>query len=379
MVLRFPRRVGITAVLIVLIVALPVYAYHQLEPIYELVHYETYLALSFLATVILTWFIGVIVEPPRAEHVLTWLMVPMLTVTALQAVWFPEWEISAYPHIAHGFVMIGAGLIGITVDHFASKVSKQHADALKPVLEHKVVLIAIIVLVIPLGLTGLSYAITPDSQVNHIDPVFSCGDVDSYENPIGDDDCPPGLQHTFAIEIDADAFPHKVIVESPQGEQRVDWMTRSQMSDGTVTVFMPITHAYPFDLGEYTVRLETIWGQTVDEATIDIDTQPDIQIEEVTVHEDSNGTTFDLKASYSGDFAHEPRMRITIRGDLQDDDIAFNRSFSFNGTGTDTISGTVIDEDGQARDLEPGSYEAELRFRDIDVTRSFVIEIPSDS
>lgn len=371
MVLRSPGRTAVSTVLAALLVVLPVVGYHQSDPLFALVDPEAFLAVSFLATMLLTWFIATTLAPDRAEFAFVWLIIPLVTLPFVQQIWFPGWETSPYPVIGHAIIMIGAGLLGVGLDVAAKHLTGRFHGYLSPIATHKLLLIAIVLLV-PIAAAGYSYATPPETTVTDIDPVFACGDLEDYPDRVAGEFCPVGLIHSFAIGLEPSPNTQLISVETPGGATFERWFDPVEMRGETATVFLPAQSVGMYETGTYTVRIESIWGQTVDVRTVDIDRHPTFSIEVVEVR-NAAVTEFDMAGTYAGDFAIDLDPFVTVRGDL---DIEVDRPFSFDGDGTDTVTATVVDDEGEPTRLDPGVYTVDLWFRPIDVTQNFTIEVP---
>lgn len=136
------------------------------------------------------------------------------------------------------------------------------------------------------------------------------------------------------------------------------------------------------ELGTYTVTVESIWGQTLDRETIDIEREPALEMTAVDVSDES-GTTFLLETQYTSEFPvllqpfgteyairEEPGLELEHHalGEFLEDGESIERET------------TVVDVDGEPVSLEPGTYTVDAEYSMIGwslaIDSEFTLDVP---
>lgn len=373
MVVRSPIETAISGILVAVLSVVPVLIYYHFDFMVPLVDPSIALGVATGSMVVVSWFLLTLSGTDRTEYILVWLIVPIVSVLTVWVVLFPEWgsPTHPYPIEPHPFAMVAGGLVGIGVEFAAARLAKEFPDVLSPIVRYKAVLI-VLVLLVPIGFVGLSYASPGDATIEEVDFTFSCGDDGEYPNNI-DDECPIGLSHTFATNFSSSGDALYIAVETPTGITNDRWFSADEVASGPATVVLS-AHSLPAEppmMGNYTVTIESKWGHVLDEQTVQVDRPSTVSVTDVRVIDAAAGTV-EVTAEYDGNF------RIELSPDdayYTDANLDFDGDFSFDGPGTDTVRATVVDDDGEATSLEPGEYTLDLLFTRVDERVFYTFEV----
>lgn len=357
MVIRSPIETAISGFLIVVLTLAPVWIYHEVEFMVHIVDPWFALTVSAIAVAFLSWFTLSLLGGDRAEYFLLWLIIPIVLIFIVRVFVFPEWAAGPYPINEHPFAIMIGGFLGIALEFIGINVAKEFDSYLEPVVRHKAILI-VILLLIPIGLVGISYATPDEASINSVDPVFGCSG--EYPDRIDGGTCPLGLSHGFAVNVEPDGDALRMTVETPSGSVNEAWFTGDEMDRDSATVFL-LAHTIvvePPEVGTYTITIENKWGDTLDQTTFEIENLSAASITDVTVV-DAEAGLVDITAEYEGDFRIEMSPLLHYDSETQ---IEFHENFFFDGPGTDTVRATVVDDDDNPLSLEPGEYTIDVMF-----------------
>ena len=362
MVIRSPIKTSVSAVVIALVSVLPMLLFYAYEPSVHLIDPELALGMSVFGIALISWFTQSVIRADWAEIAFTWLVIPLVSVFIVRVVIYPEWGAGPYPINVHPFAMVTAGLIGIGLAFGATYLAVRYEDELWPIIKYKLVFMAVILLmfatIVPIALVGQGVYSTSDTSITGIDPVFSCGEPGAYEDIFDDEECP--LAHRFAVGIQTDGDPLRVVIETPSGVQHEYWFGQDELNQPTTTLFLR-PYSSPFEspeVGTYTIWVESVWGNIITESTHELEHPSSASVTEISIV-DAEAGLLDVTVEYTGEFQMRLDPDTAFQSELQ---LEFDEEFNYNGPGTDTVRATVIDEDGEAIALEPGTYDIDIIF-----------------
>lgn len=376
MVTKSPLETAMSAVVVAGLSIVTMLVYYGFDPLVVLVDPDTVLAVSFVSVLLLSWFLLSVLDTDRIEYLVIWVVVPMTAVTVTRVVFYPEWGAGPYNVHAHPFVVSAAGLLGVGMERAASRIISNHRDRLEPLIKYRAVLM-LLILIGPAAFFGMTYFSTPDVTITSTDPGFACGDVEAYDDRLADgNNCPIGLIHTVAIGLEPDGNAIRLVMETPSGVEIDRWFSPDEMDRESVTIFLS-AHAHitaPPEKGTYTVYVESIRGDRIDETTFEISQLSSASVTDVAVV-GTDPTMVDITIAYEGDFVIELDPIAMHFSDVRLD---FHDPLTFDGTGTETVRATIVDREGEPRTLEPGTYTMDILFERVDGRVIYDFDVPDE-
>lgn len=355
---------------------------------------EALLLISLLTFLILTWAILAFIEPARDPFIVTWSVIPIASylLVAFAMPLFLGVELThgiAYPIGMQAIVMpmvLGVGFLMVRV---SPNLTSTYPDLADQVNRFRVPILILIVL-IPVVIVGVAFATPADTTIDNVEPGFNYWTASGLvENPLSAHSF-SGQEYTLAVTLDLDEATQRVVVENPEGERFYQPIPSSAAGEEAATVYV---QANPYDrdtfaTGTYTISVESIWGQTLDEKTLEVEQPASLDTVDTEVTSDGEGTVVAIDFEYAGDFPTHFAVS-TNKPTIESDDI------TADAVGYTLVWGTV--SDGDERDLEimfyddddnrvalePGTYELTItksvRTANVDdFEQTITIEVPEE-
>lgn len=373
---------------VVAVIPLAVYHWHWASTI--LIEPTMFAIVTFCLTALLAWILYNVFDPATEAFVVSWFVVAfvcylVLVIFVRPEVYGPDSSVVAqssisYPLGRHLFGVGVAGVAGVALDLLGKQATAEYPSLLGPLATHKR-LVLVGVLLVPFLIAGVSFATPPGTAIDDAEPEWG-----TY--PLGDETVIDSTDridlYAFEVTLSLDDAAQRLVLETPSGESRSVLITPEDASRGADTAFVRAMAGdeRSHELGTYTVTVESIWGQTLDRETIDIEREPALEMTAVDVSDES-GTTFLLETQYTSEFPvllqpfgteyairEEPGLELEHHalGEFLEDGESIERET------------TVVDADGEPVSLEPGTYTVDAEYSMIGwslaIDSEFTLDVP---
>lgn len=362
---QFHRQLAGWGTAAAVVTLLPAMVYVWYWPVSVVLEPDAFVLLSGFAAMGVAWLGRRTVSPDLEAYVVGWFGVPIAVYLLTAWVWSVAVSIPAfvegYPFGLHAFAVAFAAIGGYALDHATEQLLEAFPGAIGPIARHKLIVGAIILLGVT-SLVGLSVATPADTTIEEAEPAFFglSADTDINDNRLDHPYIFSFDQYAMAVLLDIDPAIQRVVVETPSGETFDQVLSRDvpETDQGVVVVQANPYGEGAYELGIYTIRIESAWGQTLDETTVEI-TEPANVTAAVTEVREENGTLVDIELAYTGDFPTYFQLTSpTVEVEGSNATLVVDDTFSGLVTDSETVTTSLrsVDEDGEPVQLDPGTY-----------------------
>ena len=331
-----------------------------------------FLFVSLVGFTLLSWAIFAVIDPQWEPFVVTWSLVPIgLYVVFLftgHLIANIGWGLGVdYPLGYQALAMPFAVGAGYTLSRAGAELAATYPRIGRPIAEHQVVVL-VLLLLIPVAFAGVAIATPPDTSIEDVEPGFDIWTADDEHDETLLQHSFSDMDYTIGVTLSLEAETQRVVVETPGGDTFFEPIAHDATETDEARIFVRAKAADrgTYETGTYTIRLESIWGQTLDETTLEVDEEPSLTTTETNVTHEEDGTTARIAFEYHGDFP-------TYFGGTTYPFVEIEEGTDIDATAGTHLWGPVMpgdertleiiftDADGDRITLSQGSYELSIR------------------